>query len=85
MEETFKDIVENTGKFAIVVKVSLIEWYEDDIGQYQEKGLPRSFDDPKTIICDAEDDDTIGATILRDLEVAYNVCPVLVAWDRIKE
>jgi len=61
------------------ISISLIEWYEDDIGQYQDK-FPRSIND-FVVDQDFEDDDSLGDFIMKSLETQYGVLPVLVSWD----
>lgn len=64
------------------VKIDLIEWYEDDVGQYAEKGLPRNLD-MLEVDCDSEDGDVLGDAVLRALSIKYKVEPVLACWSRI--
>ena len=64
------------------VKIDLIEWYEDDVGQYADKGLPRSLDS-FDVECDSEDDNALGDAVLGELSVKYKVAPVLACWSRI--
>ena len=66
--------------FNVKVKIDLIEWYVDDVGQYQEQGLPRSLDCLKLFIrADELTDDAIGEEILSLLEKSYRIKPVLVS------
>ena len=64
------------------VKIDLIEWYEDDMGQYAEKGLPRNID-TLSVDCDSEDDNALGDAVLGELSTKYKVQPVLACWSRI--
>ena len=64
------------------VKIDIVEWYDDDVGQYAENGLPRNID-ALSVDCDSEDDNILGDAVLGALSAKYNVEPVLACWSRI--
>ena len=66
----------------IKVKIDLIEWYEDDIGQYEKDGLPRGLNEFVVNVSSA-DNEVVGEEIMQQLEVQHRIRPVLIAWDKI--
>lgn len=60
--------------------ISLIEWYMDDIGQYQDK-LPRSLEKFEMEWQAFDNDDAEGEALINALEKQYGVKPVLISWD----
>ena len=64
------------------VTVDLIEWFEDDTGQYQERGLPRTFDAVYVPNVMKDNDDAIGDFVMNLLESMYRIKPVLVSWTK---
>ena len=69
-------------KDTTTINIGLIEWYNDDIGQYEEKGLPRKM--PDLIVpfrCDEVEDDNIGSYLMGYLSGKYGIDPVLISWE----
>ena len=64
------------------VKIDIMEWYEDDVGQYDKDGLPRELNEFVVSVSSA-DNEVVGEKIMHQLEVQYQIRPVLVEWDKI--
>ena len=66
------------------VKVDLIEWYEDDVGQYAGNGLPSSLDEVLHVECaecsGEKASDDLGCAVMNKLEAIYKIRPALVCW-----
>lgn len=67
------------------VTVDLIEWFDDDTGQYQERGLPRTFDTVYVPDALKDNDDAIGEFVMDLLGNTYRIKPVLVSWKKEDE
>lgn len=69
-----------------VIKMSLIEWAEDDIGQYEKRGFPRHLEGwyvPVSML--SKSDEEIGDYLMDELGKAYGKSPVLILWDLDKD
>ena len=77
--------VDHPPEEAFKVTVDLIEWFEDDTGQYQKQGLPRTFDAVFVPLRLKDDDDAIGEFLLDLFQAIYRIRPVLVSWNKDEE
>lgn len=86
---TAKDESTNVVDNCFFVKIDLIEWSEDDVGQFQTLGFPRAierFPVPNDFRCDDESgDEAIGDYIMDTLESQYRVKPILTSWTKENE
>lgn len=80
-----KDLDDLYSKECFRVAVDLIEWFEDDVGQYELRGLPRNCQAIYVPLEIKDDDDAVGEFLLNYFQAIYRIKPVLVNWNKIAE